>query len=168
MADVNPGVFQAPSNKKRAKLIFGVMLAMLVVGLVFWNYTTFGGGIWSADRDSPDCIKVQATVTEVYAKSGDVKKKNERYFVTFEYLADGETYSDDEQITYDIFHRLHLGGPIEICYMKDHPGRSAVMGNNLNAQQVFYVILIDFIFVVIVWLVIRAMWMRRKKAATAA
>jgi hypothetical protein len=129
--------------------------------LAYWNYDTFFGGMLRADASSPDCIKTEGTVTDVHASKGG-RKTRDTYHMTYDYRVEGKTYSTKEEVTYNIFNRVKLNDRVEVCYMKDHPGRSAVVGNDIRGERGFLVILVDVAVVIVVVIVIRAGIKRRR------
>lgn len=151
-----------PASKGTAKLIIWGGLGAVLLGILIWNYVTFAGGLWSADTSSPDCIKTKGIVTDIHAASGSRKTK-ETYFLSFEYKVEGETYDEKEQVTYTIYNRTRLGDEVEICYMKDHPGRAAVIGNDIRGENAFWVIIADLAVIVVIVMLIRAWFKRRKR-----
>lgn len=160
-----------PSNDKSwsprtQKLVLGGFALIVTLGLLYWNYSTFGTGFWSADPSSPDCIRVQARVKEVHGNSGTSSHRTvETYFMTYEYEVAGQVFSNKEQITFNVFNRSRVDEPIEICYMKDHPDRAAVIGNDVKGENYFIVLLVDIAFVVAVVFIIRSEIRNRRKIA---
>lgn len=144
---------------------FAVLLA-----LFYWNYTTFVGGLWSADPDSPDCKRIKGIVTDIHASGGTGSRRSaETYYLSYEYQVDGESYSNKERVTFNVFNRTRLHDEIEICYMKDHPGRVAVIGNDVDGESYFIVFVTDLAFFGFIFLIIRhRIRQRRKKAAEGA
>jgi hypothetical protein len=167
MAEPNPGLMQAPENGRKGKWIAISLITFLVLGLAFWNYTTFAGGLFSADTDSPDCIKVVGTVTDIHASVGSARKARETYYISYDYQVEGKTYSEKEQVTYNIYNRTRLHDDIEVCYMKDHPSRSGVVGNDIKGETAFIVIIADIVFLVLAFIIIRSAIKQRRKAAVA-
>ncbi len=155
------------SKGKRILVMGGIGLAAVLI-LVYWNYTTFFGGLMSADPSSPDCIKTMGIVTDIHASGGGSKKSRETYHMTYEYKVDGKSYDEKEEVTYAIYNRTRLGSEVEVCYMKDKPSRSAVIGNDVRGQSYFIVVLADLAVLIALVLVIRAGIKRRKKEALAA
>jgi hypothetical protein len=154
-----------PAQKGKSDRIVWIGLTVALLALLTWNYTTFAGGLWSADTDSPDCIKVQAIVTDIHASGGNSRKASqETYSISYDYTVDGKTYDNKEKVDYNVYHRTRLGGEVEICYMKDHPGRAAVIGNDTSGDTAFYVVLADIGALIAIVLLIRD-WMRRRRKA---
>ena len=155
------------SKGKRMLVLGGIGLAAVLL-LVYWNYTTFFGGLMSADPKSPDCVPTMGIVTDIHAAGGGSKKSRETYHMTYEYKVGDNTFKEKEEVTYSIYSRSRLGAEVESCYMKDKPSRSAVIGNDVRGQSYFIVVLADLAILIALVLVIRAGIKRRKKAATAA
>jgi hypothetical protein len=155
----------SPRTQKLVLWGFGLVV---VLALVYWNYTTFVGGIWSADTNSPDCIKTKGIVTDIHASGGSARKSVETYYLSYEYKVGGETYDNKEQVTFNLYNRVRLHDEVDICYMKDHPSRAAAFGNDVRGENYFIVFITDLAFLIVVFLIIRSMIRQRKKAAAAA
>lgn len=86
--------------------------------------------------------------------------------MSYEYTVGDETYEEKSEVTYGIYGRTRLGDPIEVCYMKDHPGRSAVVGNDVAGRSMVILLLVDVGVVAVLFLLLRA-WIkgRRKQSA---
>ncbi|HEX2900959.1 MAG TPA: hypothetical protein VHS96_14675, partial [Bacteroidia bacterium] len=81
-------------SKGKRMLVMGGIALLAILILVYWNYSTFFGGLGSADPKSPDCIKVKGIVTDIHAAGGGSKKTRETYHMTYEYKVNGETYDE--------------------------------------------------------------------------
>lgn len=154
----------SPRTQKIVLWSFGFAVTLV---LFYWNYSTFVGGLWSADPSSPDCIHTKGLVTDVHASGGSSRKSQETYFITYEYQVDGESYDNKEQVTFNLFNRTKLHDEVDICYMKDHPGRSAALGNDVKGESYFIVVVTDIAFLVVIFLILRSAIRSRRKAAAA-
>jgi hypothetical protein len=150
-----------------SRLIIWGGLGIVFLGILWWNYTTFVGSPWSADPNSTDCIKSQGVVTDIHASGGSARKSKETYHLTFEYTVDGESYDSKEQVTYNLFAGISLGDQVDICYMKDHPGRAAVLGNDIGGENALIVLLADIGVLVAIVLIVGAAVRQRKKERAA-
>ncbi len=151
----------SPRTQKIVLWSFGLLIVLL---LGYWNYSTFVGGLWSANPKSPDCIKTMGIVTDIHASGGSNRKSSETYHLTYEYKVDGKGFDNKEQVTFNVFNRVTLGEEVEICYMKDHPSRAAVIGNDIQGENYFIVFLTDLAFLGFVFMIIRHTVRARKKA----
>ena len=151
-------------SPRTQRIILSSFATVVTLVLLYWNYSTFATGFWEADPDSPDCIKIQAMVTDVHASGGTSSRKSvETYFMSYEYEVDGQKFSNKEQITFNVFNRCKVNKPVEICYMKDKPARSAVLRNDVKGESYFIVFLVDVAFIVVVFLIIRSTIRQRRK-----
>lgn len=155
-------------SPRTQKLVLWTVGILGFLGLLYYNYVSFFGGLMSADPASADCIKTNAIITDIHASGGGSRKSRETYFMSYEYKVNEQTINGKEEVTYSIYSRSRLNGEIEICYMKDKIGRSAVIGNDVRGQDLIYVFILDLAFVIVVVMVIRAGFKRRKKAALVA
>jgi hypothetical protein len=130
---------------------------------MYWNYATFVGGIWSADPTDPDCIRTQGKVVDIRIAKGNSKGTMDTYYIVYTYTVGGNAFENDEKVTFNLFNRLTLNGNVDICYMKDHPSRSAAIGNDVRGEDGFLVVLVDIAFLVIMFLIFRHMWRGRRK-----
>jgi hypothetical protein len=156
-----------PEKKWNVKRLQFIVFGIAFLLLAYWNINTFTGGLFSAHPDSPDCIRTNGIVTEVYASGGSSKRPKENYHLRYVYEVDGEEYESREQVDYTIYTNTRLGTKIEVCYMKDKPGRSAIIGNDVKGSNAFYVILADLFVIGLIAYVIYAGIKRRRKAAQA-
>jgi hypothetical protein len=153
-------------SKGKRRLVLGGIGLTAVLLLVYWNYTTFFGGLMSADPKSIDCIPTRAIVTDIHASGGGSKKSRETYHMTYQYKVNDQTFTEKDEVTYAIYNRMRLGADVEICYMKEKPSRSAVIGNDVRGQSYFIVLLVDLVIVIALVLIVRSWFTRKKKGTT--
>lgn len=154
-----------PEKKWNAKRLQFIVFGLGFLLLAYWNFNTFSGGLFSAHPDSPDCIRTSGIVTEVYASGGSSRRAKENYHLRYVYEVNGEEYESREVVDYTIYTNTRLGSKLEVCYMKDKPGRSAIIGNDAKGSSAFYVVLTDLAVLALIVYVIYAGIKRRRKAA---
>ena len=87
-------------SKGKRMLVLGRIGLAAVLLLVYWNYTTFFGGLMSADPKSLDCVPTMGIVTDIHAAGGGSKKSRETYHMTYEYKVGDNTFKEKEEVTY--------------------------------------------------------------------
>lgn len=152
-------------SKGKIRLFQVSVLLVSFLLLAYWNVNTFTGGIFAAHPESPDCLRTNAIVSEIDASGGSARKPRENYYITYEYEVAGEEYDNRERVDYNIYNSTKLGAKIEICYMKDHPGRSGIIGNDIKGQDSLWVILVDLGVIALIVFVIYFAIKKRKKVA---
>lgn len=156
-------------SEKQRKRIFFVAFAVIFLVLGYWNYTTFVGDIFDANPDSADCISRMATITDVHSGGGTSRNKSrDSYFVSYSYEVDGKDYEGKERVDDNVYSRSKVGGELEICSMKDHPDRSAVVGNDIKGQDAFFVVLVDIGAIALILFVIYTGIRKKKTKGVAA
>jgi hypothetical protein len=151
-------------SPRTQKIILWSFGAVVLLGLLYWNYTSFASGLWEADPSSPDCIKIKGVVKEIHSNPS-TRKTQETFYMTYTYQVGAESFENKEKITMNVFNRYKVNDPVDICHMKNHPSRSAILNNDVKGEDFIYVFLADIVFLVFVGMIIRHTIRERKKAA---
>lgn len=154
-----------PWSPATQKWVIASVLTLAIVGLLYWNYSTFWGGIGSANTASPDCIATKAKVIDVHG-SGNVNKSRSSYYVSYQYAVDGQQFENKEQVTLNVYNRTRLDEDIEICYMKRDPGTAAILGNDIRGENAIIVILADLALLIVIGLAIRSRLKKGRQATS--
>lgn len=150
------------STKLIVSLVVGIGTALLVGTLVYFNLQAFQS-LDQLDPDSSSSIRTQAKVEK--RSGGPQGYKASKTRITYTYRsAQGETFTQQEEVDGYLFNALEDQDSITICYDVDQPERSIIPGNESSSIGLVQVLVFDVLMLIVV-LVVFLRYRKLKKAA---
>lgn len=165
-------IFMSSSSSSwstKDKLIGVVLLLTLLAGaagIVYAHVNALRGPGIGIRSDDPDCLPMMGVITDKYEISG----RSKSYKLEYRYRPIGEAQMEQiETVDFNTYFLNETGDSVEVCYLRDQPHRSMIMGNDYGAESIFYLILLDGgILLALVFLIRSAIRQQKKHREQAA
>ncbi|MCU0464746.1 MAG: hypothetical protein MUF38_09275 [Anaerolineae bacterium] len=107
---------------------------------------------WDLENNS------QSTTAVVVGRDEDYDEGSTRYYLYYDYTVNDTGYSDNQQVSEELYDRTERGQTLDIVYVTDTPGVSRIAGTDDGGMRMFLVVFTLFWNLIVILFVASTWW----------